>query len=306
MEPPGGGDAYYYNDTTQVSSWTNPDDGAAGADGGADGGVALAQLATAATEAALLHAFDAILAAASTPAAMAFSAVTSMALRRKKEVGGAVWTERVAAAYGGMLREMKRVEAAAPSAPPLALAGDGRALFTRAVSADSADDVAGGTGVGGENKDEDSAAQPVKTLPCPAFEGDKEALIKVCQGSGDVDEARDLIARGIDIDELDEYGTTALMWAALNNRLEMVQELIRAGAAPEIVLGYEFYGLDVQNHFLQGMTALQLAQKYGRTEIATLLREAGARCPGYERSGWFNSTCKRCWGSKAGRWHDEA
>ena len=152
----------------------------------------------------------------------------------------------------------------------------------------------------GEGKEENpppppsSAAQPVKTLPRPAYEGDKEALIKVCQGSGDVDEARDLIARGIDIDELDEYGTTALMWAALNNRLEMVQELIRAGAA-----------LDVQN-YLQGMTALQLAQKRGRTEIATFLREVGARCPGYERSGWFNSTCKWCGGSKAGRWHDEA
>ena len=105
MEPPGG-DAYYYNDTTQESLWTNPDDGAAGADGGADGGVALAQLASAATEPALLLAFDAILAAASTPAAMAFSAVTSLSLRRKKEVGGAVWTERVAAAYGRMLREV--------------------------------------------------------------------------------------------------------------------------------------------------------------------------------------------------------
>jgi hypothetical protein len=116
------------------ASRTNLDDGAGGADSGADGGAAIAQLATAATEAALLHAFDAILAAASTPAAMAFSAVTSLSLRRKKEVGGAVWTKRVAAAYGGMLREIKRVEAAAPSAPPLALAGVGRALFTRAVS----------------------------------------------------------------------------------------------------------------------------------------------------------------------------
>jgi hypothetical protein len=45
-----------------------------------------------------------------------------------------------------------------------------------------------------------SAAQPVKTLPRPAYEGDKEALIK----SGNVDEARDLIARGINIDEQEE------------------------------------------------------------------------------------------------------
>ena len=392
VEPPGG-DAYYYNDTTQVSSWTNPDDGAVGADGGADGGVALVQLASAATEAALLHAFDAILAAASTPAAMAFSAVTSMALRRKKEVGGAVWTERVAAAYGGMLREMKRVEAAAPSAPPLALAGVGRALFTRAVSADSADDVAGGTGVGGENKDEDSAAQPVKTLPCPAFEGDKEALIKVCgsRGSGNVDEARDLIAQGINVDEQDEYGNTALMFAVMFNRFEMVQELIRAGAALDLQDNYGMTALmnanrpeiaqeliragaalDVQNE--TGWTALMWAAVYNRLEIvqeliragaaldlqnnngdtalisaasnncleilqeliragaaldvqnsdgrtalmnavegndgrgkdesggaiAAMLVEAGARCPGYKRSGVFNSKCKFCRESKKG------
>jgi hypothetical protein len=248
VEPPGGGDAYYYNDTTQVSSWTNPDDGAGGADGGANGWAAIAQLATAATEAALLQTFDAILAAASTPAALAFSVVTSLSLRRKKEVGGAVWTERVAAAYGGMLREMKRVEAAAPSAPPLAPAGVGRALFTRAVSTDNADDVAGGTGGGGENKDEDSAAQPVKTLPRPVYKGDSRKLINLCgsEGSGDVDEARDLIARGINIDEQDEDGQTALLLAALYHRLEMAQELIRAGAA-----------LDVQDE--DGNTALMIA-----------------------------------------------
>ena len=204
--------------------------------GGWRGGVALAQLASAATEPALLLAFDAILAAASTPAAMAFSAVTSLSLRRKKEVGGAVWTERVAAAYGRMLREMKRVEAsAAPSAPdpPLAPAGVGRALFMRAVSTDNADDVAGGTGVGGENKDEDSAAQPGKTLPCPVYKGGKKALIKVCIGSN-VARARDLIARGINIDEQDEDGRTALILVVQFNRTEMLQELIRAGAALDV------------------------------------------------------------------------
>ena len=40
--------------------------------------------------------------------------------------------------------------------------------------------------------------------------------------------------------------------------------------------------------------------------MTTLLEEAGACCPGYERSGWFDSTCKRCGGSKAGRWHDDS
>jgi hypothetical protein len=48
VEPPGGGDAYYSNDTTQVRSWTNPVDGDGGADGGANGGAAIAPLAKAA------------------------------------------------------------------------------------------------------------------------------------------------------------------------------------------------------------------------------------------------------------------
>ena len=224
-----------------------------------------------------------------------------------------------------------------PAPPPPAV---GRALFARAVSSDDTDtgDALGG---GGETKGEDppppppnppppsSAARPVKTIPRPVFEGDKKALIKVCKsrGSGDLDEARDLIAQGINIDEQDVYGQTALMNAVQLNRLEIVMELIRAGAALDLQNKYgntvimwavkcndleivqelirAGAALDVQN-YLQGMTALQTARKYNLPEIATLLREAGARCPGYERSGWFNSTCKRCWGSKAGRWHDEA
>ena len=37
-----------------------------------------------------------------------------------------------------------------------------------------------------------------------------------------------------------------------------------------------------------------------------LLREVGARCPGYERSGWFDSTCLMCGGCKAGRLHEQS
>jgi hypothetical protein len=67
---------------------------------------------------------------------------------------------------------------------------------------------------------------------------DPDALIELCcaGGSGDVGEARDLIARGINIDEQDNNGDTALMYAAMLNRTEMVKELVSAGVA-----------LDVQN-----------------------------------------------------------
>jgi hypothetical protein len=36
------------------------------------------------------------------------------------------------------------------------------------------------------------------------------------------------------------------------------------------------------------------------SEIATLLLKVGARCPGYKRSGVFNSKCKFCRESKKG------
>ena len=151
-------------------------------------------------------------------------------------------------------------EAVESHPPPLAV---GRALFARAVSDDDTGDDDTDTGVeggGGETKGEDPqpppphpsasfAAVPVKTLPRPVYEGDKNALIKVCRsrGSGNVDETRDLIARGINIDELGGYGSTALICAVGSNRIEIAQELIRAGAA-----------LDVQDN--DGRTALQLAR----------------------------------------------
>jgi hypothetical protein len=40
------------------------------------------------------------------------------------------------------------------------------------------------------------------------------------------------------------------------------------------------------------------AVEYDYTKIVTLLLEAGARCPGYKRSGVFNSKCKFCRESK--------
>ena len=60
-----------------------------------------------------------------------------------------------------------------------------------------------------------------------------------------VEEARDLIARGINIDEQDEYQRAALHFAAMEGLIDIVRELIRAGAA-----------LDVKDKW--GETALQV------------------------------------------------
>ena len=117
---------------------------------------------------------------------------------------------------------------------------------TAASSSSSSSSTTTGSsgGCGGETKGEDpppppphppvsSAAQPVKTLPCPVYNGDEEALIDVCgcDGPGDVDEARDLIARGINIDQQCSFNQRTALWcAAFYGRLELVKVLVQAGA----------------------------------------------------------------------------
>ena len=114
-----------------------------------------------------------------------------------------------------------------------------------------------------------SAAVPVKTLPRLVYDGDPLALIEMCEkdGSGDVGEARDLIARGVNIDVRDEEQYTALMAAAGNGHLEIVQDLVRAGAA-----------VGVRN--MDGWNALEIAHAVCDTEegakVIAILKEATA------------------------------
>ena len=287
VEPVGDGEDY--NDAARESAWTDPDAGAG--DGKADAAASFfapgaAQLASATTETELLQAFDVILAAAPS-ASLAFSAirpvaVMKMALRRKKAVGEAVWTARVAAAYGGLLRAMKRLDeaaAAAPSVPPpLAAATIGRALFARAVSTGNADSVAGGTGGGGETKDEgpqpppphpwegkgedqqppphlppsSSAAQPAKTLPRPVyahpnFERAEDELMSMCGPS-----CRCVM---IPCSSMCGYGA--------KGDVDKVRDLIAQG-------------IDIDEQDKYGKTTLMYAAKHNHLEIAQELIRAGA------------------------------
>ena len=113
---------------------------------------------------------------------------------------------------------------------------------------------------------------------------DPYALIKVCRGdeSGDVHEARDLIARGINIDEQNEHQGTALMFAVANNHIEIVQELVRAGAA-----------LDVQDKW--GHTALMDAAMENRIEISKELVRAGAALDVQGKKGKTALQCAQEW-----------
>jgi ankyrin repeat protein len=165
------------------------------------------------------------------------------------------------------------------------LEGAEAGVATMGSANEEADECAAGEGSAGgeagEGKDEDhpppptpSAAQPVKTLPRPTYDGDKEALIRLSGfgGSGDVDEARDLIARGINIDEQNGYRKTALMMAVRYNRVEIAQELIRAGAA-----------LDLQDNECE--TALMDAAGSNRLEMVQELIRAGAALDVQDKRG---------------------
>ena len=91
------------------------------------------------------------------------------------------------------------------------------------------------------------------------YGGDPLALMKLCCNG--VDHARDLIAQGINLDEREpgcQY--TALMFAAKFGHIEIVRQLVQAGAS-----------LDLQ---AQGRNALQYVQQWDHTEIATILQQA--------------------------------
>jgi ankyrin repeat protein len=178
-----------------------------------------------------------------------------------------------------------------------------------AAAGATVDEGGGGSGVpeAAEGKDDAPAAaagssRPVKTLPRPAYDGDLQALIKLCDcdGSGDVEEARDLITRGINVDEQDEYQQTALHYAISSYNTDIVQELIRAGAVLDVkdcdgdtalhsaaeegfvAIVRELISagaaLDVKNHI--GKTALQKAREghreWSRADVVALLEEAEA------------------------------
>jgi ankyrin repeat protein len=95
---------------------------------------------------------------------------------------------------------------------------------------------------------------------------DRNALLILCgpRGSGDVGEVRDLIARGINIDEQNEYQRTALVLAAWFNHIELVKELVCAGVA-----------LDVQDK--DGTTALMFAALQNHIEVMEELMSGGRR-----------------------------
>ena len=124
------------------------------------------------------------------------------------------------------------------------------------------------------------------------YDGDKSALVDPCGclGSGAVDEARDLIARGINIDEQNDYNTTALMKAAQYNRLEIVQALIRAGAA---------LNLQDENGYTALMYAAALSSTCRTTKAGPPCRSPGARATPSSPPYWRRPRRRGRWVKRA-------
>jgi ankyrin repeat protein len=78
-----------------------------------------------------------------------------------------------------------------------------------------------------------------------------------------------MVGRGADVQARDASGSTALMWAALNEAGDptLVEELLRLGVDPEI-----------RNQ--AGETALTWAVRRGNTRVIEVLRRANDRKPG--------------------------
>ena len=83
-----------------------------------------------------------------------------------------------------------------------------------------------------------------------------------------------LVAAGADPNSADFAGNSVLMGAAFKGHLELVDELLRIGASP-----------DLRN--ASGLTALDFAVTFGRTEVAEVLRAVSPRATSRWRGMFF-------------------
>lgn len=78
---------------------------------------------------------------------------------------------------------------------------------------------------------------------------------------GDITKVQELITAGANLNHQDEYGYTALIWAACYNKIEMVKVLLSSGADKEIE--------DIEKH-----NALFWANYYNNLEVTDILNKS--------------------------------
>lgn len=97
----------------------------------------------------------------------------------------------------------------------------------------------------------------------PAAPATLDAALLDAAAHTQVDRARELIARGADVNATDQRGLTPLMWASANGHAALAEDLLRRGARPDA-------------RAASGDTALRLAAANGFLDIVRLLLARGA------------------------------
>ena len=106
-------------------------------------------------------------------------------------------------------------------------------------------------------------AQAQKTTPTPPAANSPVALFLEAAGKGKVEIVQLHLANGVNVNAKDEYGQTALIYAAKNGHKNVAELLLKNGA-----------DVNVQEEF--GLTPLMCAAYNGKISVAKLLIEKGA------------------------------
>lgn len=102
----------------------------------------------------------------------------------------------------------------------------------------------------------------ISVLTISACGNKNDSLIRSAK-EGRLEDVRDLLKQGADVNARTDSGATALMWACFFGKLEVVNELLRNGA-------------DVNAKDNKGWTALMTAAEQGYPEVMELLIAKGA------------------------------
>jgi ankyrin repeat protein len=114
-----------------------------------------------------------------------------------------------------------------------------------------------------------------------------DAVWEAAIRSGRIEDVRNLLGGGADVDARDRYGQTALMLAAHAGHREIVEALIARRADLNVTAKY-------------GLNALMLALVGGHSEVARILAEAGTDlsvrgtgAPGFDGKTAFDLAAER-------------